>query len=142
MARTGRNDPCPCGSGVKFKNCCGDGDKQTEQTTEARTTVHVMDNALTVAMLDFAAKNFGPQMKGAMNAFLAPQDRGNPLLRTFLDRYWLHHVEVKDGLTVRDEFLRKRVLHARERAWLLAHQQAWLGLWEILEVAAGHRRLP
>ena len=20
---TGRNDPCPCGSGKKFKNCCG-----------------------------------------------------------------------------------------------------------------------
>jgi len=23
MARTGRNDPCPCGSGKKFKRCCG-----------------------------------------------------------------------------------------------------------------------
>ena len=22
-ARTGRNDPCPCGSGRKFKSCCG-----------------------------------------------------------------------------------------------------------------------
>ncbi|MEN9429798.1 MAG: motif, partial [Pseudomonadota bacterium] len=21
-ARTGRNDPCPCGSGQKFKRCC------------------------------------------------------------------------------------------------------------------------
>ncbi|MFN5533520.1 MAG: SEC-C metal-binding domain-containing protein, partial [Planctomycetaceae bacterium] len=20
--RVGRNDPCPCGSGKKFKNCC------------------------------------------------------------------------------------------------------------------------
>jgi hypothetical protein len=24
-ARTGRNDPCPCGSGQKFKRCCGAG---------------------------------------------------------------------------------------------------------------------
>jgi len=23
MAKVGRNDPCPCGSGKKFKNCCG-----------------------------------------------------------------------------------------------------------------------
>jgi uncharacterized protein len=23
MARAGRNDPCPCGSGRKFKSCCG-----------------------------------------------------------------------------------------------------------------------
>jgi uncharacterized protein YecA (UPF0149 family) len=22
-ARAGRNDPCPCGSGKKFKHCCG-----------------------------------------------------------------------------------------------------------------------
>ncbi len=22
-AKTGRNDPCPCGSGKKFKRCCG-----------------------------------------------------------------------------------------------------------------------
>jgi preprotein translocase subunit SecA len=21
--KVGRNDPCPCGSGRKFKNCCG-----------------------------------------------------------------------------------------------------------------------
>lgn len=24
-AKTGRNDPCPCGSGAKFKKCCGAG---------------------------------------------------------------------------------------------------------------------
>jgi len=25
LARIGRNDPCPCGSGKKFKKCCGKG---------------------------------------------------------------------------------------------------------------------
>jgi len=24
-AKTGRNDPCPCGSGRKYKKCCGSG---------------------------------------------------------------------------------------------------------------------
>jgi uncharacterized protein YecA (UPF0149 family) len=28
MPKIGRNDPCPCGSGKKFKQCCG------------RTTLH------------------------------------------------------------------------------------------------------
>ena len=23
LAATGRNDPCPCGTGKKFKKCCG-----------------------------------------------------------------------------------------------------------------------
>jgi len=22
-SKTGRNKPCPCGSGIKYKNCCG-----------------------------------------------------------------------------------------------------------------------
>jgi preprotein translocase subunit SecA len=22
-AKVGRNDPCPCGSGIKYKKCCG-----------------------------------------------------------------------------------------------------------------------
>jgi len=22
-SKTGRNDPCPCGSGKKYKKCCG-----------------------------------------------------------------------------------------------------------------------
>ena len=25
VQKTGRNDPCPCGSGKKYKNCCGAG---------------------------------------------------------------------------------------------------------------------
>ena len=25
MAKVGRNDPCPCGSGKKYKKCCGAG---------------------------------------------------------------------------------------------------------------------
>ena len=24
--KVGRNDPCPCGSGKKFKQCCGQGE--------------------------------------------------------------------------------------------------------------------
>jgi len=24
--KVGRNDPCPCGSGKKYKNCCGRND--------------------------------------------------------------------------------------------------------------------
>ena len=32
----GRNDPCPCGSGAKFKNCCIDKvEKQTRAERDA-----------------------------------------------------------------------------------------------------------
>lgn len=33
--KTGRNDPCPCGSGKKFKKCCSNSINQGIGTTEA-----------------------------------------------------------------------------------------------------------
>ena len=35
--KTGRNDPCPCGSGKKYKHCCG---KPAEPAEPARETAH------------------------------------------------------------------------------------------------------
>jgi hypothetical protein len=32
MAKSGRNDPCPCGSGKKYKHCCKDREDQPSQT--------------------------------------------------------------------------------------------------------------
>ena len=29
--KIGRNDPCPCGSGIKFKKCCAGKDEPGEQ---------------------------------------------------------------------------------------------------------------
>jgi len=36
MAKTGRNDPCPCGSGKKYKACCLDQDRAVRAASEAR----------------------------------------------------------------------------------------------------------
>ena len=33
--KTGRNDPCPCGSGKKYKKCCLEKDQQAERTAAA-----------------------------------------------------------------------------------------------------------
>jgi tetratricopeptide (TPR) repeat protein len=39
MANTGRNDPCPCGSGKKYKRCCLDKDEAAErQALASRVT--------------------------------------------------------------------------------------------------------
>ncbi|SEJ06330.1 SEC-C motif-containing protein [Azotobacter beijerinckii] len=32
--QVGRNDPCPCGNGLKFKKCCADALRQTSQALE------------------------------------------------------------------------------------------------------------
>ena len=33
--KVGRNDPCPCGSGKKYKNCCLDKDMAAGKNTES-----------------------------------------------------------------------------------------------------------
>jgi tetratricopeptide (TPR) repeat protein len=35
MAKPGRNDPCPCGSGKKYKRCCLAKDEQAERAATA-----------------------------------------------------------------------------------------------------------
>ncbi|MGN0593655.1 MAG: SEC-C metal-binding domain-containing protein, partial [Hominimerdicola sp.] len=35
--KIGRNDPCPCGSGKKYKNCCGAGNGENANATENKT---------------------------------------------------------------------------------------------------------
>ena len=36
--KIGRNDPCPCGSGKKAKNCCGTDSKYYYLKTEANVS--------------------------------------------------------------------------------------------------------
>ncbi len=40
MSRFGRNDPCPCGSGRKFKRCCIDRSEQLERRGEAAEALY------------------------------------------------------------------------------------------------------
>ena len=47
MAKIGRNDACRCGSGRKFKKCCG---RRTEEQRSYRTLAAVV-GALLVAAL-------------------------------------------------------------------------------------------
>ena len=35
MPKMGRNDPCPCGSGKKYKHCCRDKDEAAERAAVA-----------------------------------------------------------------------------------------------------------
>ena len=39
MPKTGRNDPCPCGSGQKYKRCCLDKDQAADHDTLAARQV-------------------------------------------------------------------------------------------------------
>ena len=51
--KTGRNDPCPCGSGNKFKRCCLPREEQAARETARQQTLFEEDgNALDDIELD------------------------------------------------------------------------------------------
>lgn len=67
MSSAGRNDPCPCGSGRKFKHCClrGQGDVDAARvrvrTAEGRVVMAVFKHAITTwgqALLHHAWEDF------------------------------------------------------------------------------------
>jgi len=44
VPKTGRNDPCPCGSGKKYKHCCLEKDRATELAPAVRQRVAMQDH--------------------------------------------------------------------------------------------------
>jgi hypothetical protein len=129
----GRNDPCHCGSGKKYKKCHLGEDRSREQLESAVAELHRMDGALVMDMCLFAAQRFEDEWSGHRKAFADPMESG-PLAAPWS----VHHFEVR-GLVVRDWFLEERSAHLTplEREWLSAQEKTWLSIWEVVDVRVG-----
>lgn len=57
---TGRNDPCPCGSGRKSKECCLRDVEAPPPADLLWNRINRADEALTVALLGHAKRRLGP----------------------------------------------------------------------------------
>ncbi len=134
-ARAGRNEPCPCGSGKKYKRCCLRKDQEPRPSDRA-TAIHGMDRKLTAQLVDLVADEFSPQwILDSENRLEAPSGiEGVDFLPWFSQ--WLLHDDEVDGERVVDLFLTARGhgVTAREREWLQAQSRAWPDLWDVLEV--------
>ena len=64
MGHPGRNDPCPCGSGRKYKRCCIAKEVATPGEAALPTT-HALDHRLLIAILEAAARDHGPSLDAA-----------------------------------------------------------------------------
>ncbi len=58
MGSAGRNDPCPCGSGRKFKHCCL---RVLDTENAARTRLRSAEGVLVPALFAYAADEFGDE---------------------------------------------------------------------------------
>ena len=52
-AKTGRNDPCPCGSGKKYKQCCGGAVAEKKQSVFTKGIVVLVGGLLLLGAIGF-----------------------------------------------------------------------------------------
>lgn len=126
----GRNDPCPCGSGKKYKQChLRDENAQSAQMAIAQR-IHDRDRLLSGRMMAFADARFGPDW---------PQmDVVDETEMQFAIPFVLHH-ERHGGKTIADLFAAASPIDADTRRWLAAQSQAWVSIWEVQSVDAGRQ---
>ena len=71
MKKVGRNTPCPCGSGKKYKRCC-------EQKEAA-----IKEQKLPSGKFQYKAGSYGGTNKGFVPSILCYKDEGNSLKKHF-----------------------------------------------------------
>lgn len=154
--KVGRNDPCPCGSGKKYKKCC----LSTQGTAESTyRRVSAANEALVNKLLAFAGKELGDDfLDVAMAAFFfnADEDAELPVFDGFSQIFvpwalftWRMSEEEKGDLdvelplpadtTVAELYLQKKggKLDSMERGILEAARRSPLSFHEILEATPG-----
>ena len=136
MANTGRNDPCPCGSGRKYKRCCLPGVGAAVEKAVVRDPGPLLDDKLTLDLLEYAEDNLHAGYEP--EKVFKREGRGKPEDGLFFIPWSLYHHPV-DGKTVVEWFLADRgaYLGRAKRAWLEAQRRALLSYWEVAEVEPG-----
>lgn len=134
--RAGRNDPCPCGSGKKYKKCHLAADESAPPTVSPATDpedLHVLDRQLLDRMFTFARERFGDKWLRYRRDFA-----GSDGPETLVPHWAAYHFRV-EGRPICDWYEQDcgQDLSARERGWIVAQRAAWLSIWEVLEVDAG-----
>ncbi|MFN8484664.1 MAG: SEC-C domain-containing protein [Anaerolineae bacterium] len=126
MPRVGRNDPCPCGSGKKYKNCHM---QQDQAATVGPALLKQARETLNDKLVAFAqAGRFAPEMAAAFDLFwdnripLDQFERVAPLQRQRFFDYFLHDYRLSDDGRVID-----RLADAGPR--LTAEERTVLGQW-------------
>jgi len=76
VARVGRKEPCPCGSGKKYKNCCLAKDREEESRQAGDTAQSHLDRNAAPSIEHPAEPSFVSQrIEGQLEKAISPQDQ-------------------------------------------------------------------
>ena len=152
--KIGRNDPCPCGSGKKYKQCCGRGDASQEVAPDS----HEYAVARAMAWLgQNHQKAFGTALAmalgDAIEGLFADDEQTQDALAGIDQELWTQiqinlteWVLAEGDIEVKGEFQRVAdllqgprgpLLSVEQRAWLAQLAQRPLRLYDVTDVAPG-----
>ena len=146
MTTPGRNDPCPCGSGLKYKRCHGaarpSGATDDVRGTDRSRAVQALDRQLVDRLMRFERLRYGKPWFDAM--VRAYTERGAAELQDAEVQFalpWSFFSYREDGADAcfaeRFRQAHGRRLDRDMRALLDAQLDAWCSLWIVESVEAG-----
>ena len=141
MAKVGRNDPCPCGSGKKYKNCCM---RQDRVRASRELGLNDADVFLLNSLYQYAQR---PRFAGSLSEAFALFWGGVYDLRGVSEidaddarrtiEWFAHDYRADDGAYLIDSFIRSEVdalapaIRERAEAW----SRSMTGLFRVLHCA-------
>lgn len=141
----GRNDPCPCGSGRKYKKCCLVRDEAARQDSPAADVVPFDGPELRQAALDALTaysiqQGFGKKARPVLEAFgldrPLPEGVSEADVHFKFYCYWHFDAVLANGCTIAEAFLESAggSLPTRQRTLVERLSKARLRLYEVEEV--------
>ncbi len=140
MDKIGRNDPCPCGSGKKYKRCCLDQNASPVGFTsdERRLALEKLDR--------FVETKLGAEDDEAWESFFEfwtdqleeLNDQETQISEDFYDAWFLWDCAPADGWRAVDRFLEEGpLLSPGERHYLRLMRETAVRLYEVVDVSPG-----
>ncbi|MBI4745045.1 MAG: SEC-C domain-containing protein [Deltaproteobacteria bacterium] len=137
--KAGRNDPCPCGSGKKYKKCC----LAKDEAASHKTAVTLVESSLTDRLLSFALQQrLKKDFESAYSLYFKKpfrepvvMDEEDIEFGVFLD-WFIHDFLLKSGKTVVEEFYQEnfRRISGEEKAVLESEMLSYLSVYEVAAV--------
>lgn len=140
--KVGRNDPCPCGSGKKYKKCCLGKEEAKASVPRPQTMATDEENRLSGRLASFA---FSPRFREERakahllffsSSYTKPDiSEENTESLCFID-WFVHDFPLASGMTLISEFATSegKSIPIRERSLLPGWIDSFISLYEVLDV--------
>lgn len=125
--KVGRNDPCPCGSGKKYKKCCLDKEYEKEQPEKNNMNL----------VIDFVLKKFKKEFDSLLGKYFPNRIIDNETNLHMLIDAFVFDYKLPDNKKPFNVFLEKAPLTTEERVYYEQLSENVVSGFEVLKVDIG-----